>query len=61
MQTILIFDLADVLIEGFHSFVEVLSKRLSLPATEVISGVGVHPWSLSQKGGYPKQPIGSAF
>lgn len=43
MQTTLIFDLADVLIEGFHSFVEALSRRLGLPATAVISGVGGAP------------------
>src|SRR5262245_41845357 len=40
MKTILIFDLADVLIEGFDSFVKALSKRLSLPVTDVILGVG---------------------
>jgi hypothetical protein len=43
MKTILIFDLADVLIEGFTSFVEALSMRLSLPAAQVIPGVGGHP------------------
>jgi hypothetical protein len=43
MKTILIFDLADVLIEGFDSFVKTLSERLSLPATEVIPGVGGAP------------------
>jgi HAD superfamily hydrolase (TIGR01509 family) len=43
MKTILIFDLADVLIEGFDSFVKTLSERLSLPATEVIPGVGGTP------------------
>jgi HAD superfamily hydrolase (TIGR01509 family) len=43
MKTILIFDLADVLIEGFGSFVKALSTRLSLPATEVIPGVGGAP------------------
>jgi FMN phosphatase YigB (HAD superfamily) len=43
MKTILIFDLADVLIEGFESFVKTLSKRLSLPATDVLPGVGGEP------------------
>jgi HAD superfamily hydrolase (TIGR01509 family) len=43
MKTILIFDLADVLIEGFDSFVKALSTRLSLPATDVIPGVGGAP------------------
>jgi HAD superfamily hydrolase (TIGR01509 family) len=43
MKTILIFDLADVLIEGFDSFVKALSTRLSLPATEVIPGMGGAP------------------
>src|SRR5215510_9850465 len=43
MKTILIFDLADVLIEGFDSFVKALSKRLSLPVTDVILGVGGAP------------------
>jgi HAD superfamily hydrolase (TIGR01509 family) len=40
MKKILIFDLADVLIEGFYSFVESLATRLSLAATDVISGLG---------------------
>jgi HAD superfamily hydrolase (TIGR01509 family) len=43
MKTILIFDLADVLIEGFGRFVEALSKRLSLAATDVILGIGGTP------------------
>jgi HAD superfamily hydrolase (TIGR01509 family) len=40
MKKTLIFDLADVLIEGFSSFVESLATRLSLAATDVISGLG---------------------
>jgi len=43
MTKILIFDLADVLIEGFYSFVEALSKRLNLVATDVIPGLGGEP------------------
>jgi hypothetical protein len=43
MKTILIFDLADVLIEGFDSFVKALSKQLSLPAPDVVRGVGGNP------------------
>jgi HAD superfamily hydrolase (TIGR01509 family) len=50
MKTILIFDLADVLIEGFYSFVEALSKRLSLAATDVIPGVGGEPLAALTEG-----------
>jgi hypothetical protein len=40
MKKTLIFDLADVLIEGFYSFAESLATRLGLAATDVISGLG---------------------
>ncbi len=43
MKTILIFDLADTLVEGFSSFVEALSPRLNLPGTDVLSGLGGEP------------------
>jgi HAD superfamily hydrolase (TIGR01509 family) len=43
MKNILIFDLADVLIEGFHSFVASLSQRFSREATDVITGLGGEP------------------
>jgi putative hydrolase of the HAD superfamily len=43
MQKILIFDLADVLIEGFYSFVASLSQRLARQATDVIAGLGGEP------------------
>jgi hypothetical protein len=39
MTKILIFDLADVLIEGFSSFMAGLSKRLSLAATDIVPGL----------------------
>jgi HAD superfamily hydrolase (TIGR01509 family) len=39
MKKTLIFDLADVLVEGFYSFVESLVTRLSLAATDIISGL----------------------
>ena len=40
MKKTLIFDLVDVLIEGFYSFAESLATRLGLAATDVISGLG---------------------
>jgi FMN phosphatase YigB (HAD superfamily) len=43
MKKIVIFDLADVLIEGFYSFVASLSQRLSWEATDVIAGLGGEP------------------
>jgi len=43
MKKILIFDLADVLIEGFYNFVASLSQRLSREATDVIAGLGGEP------------------
>jgi len=43
MKTILIFDLADTLVEGFTSFVGALSPRLNVPGTEVLSGLGGEP------------------
>jgi putative hydrolase of the HAD superfamily len=43
MQKILIFDLADVLIEGFDYFVASLTQRLSRQATDVIAGLGGDP------------------
>jgi HAD superfamily hydrolase (TIGR01509 family) len=43
MTKILIFDLADVLIEGFSSFVAGLSKRLSLATTDIVPGLGGAP------------------
>ncbi len=43
MKTILIFDLADTLVEGFARFVETLSPRLNVLGTEVLSGLGGEP------------------
>src|SRR5215470_19880027 len=43
MQTILIFDFADVLIEGFSRFVASLSQQLRWQATDVIAGLGGEP------------------
>jgi HAD superfamily hydrolase (TIGR01509 family) len=43
MKTILIFDLADVLIEGFSRFVVSLSQRLGRQVPDVIAGLGGTP------------------
>jgi HAD superfamily hydrolase (TIGR01509 family) len=43
MKTILIFDLADTLVAGFARFVEVLSPRLNVLDTDVLSGLGGEP------------------
>jgi HAD superfamily hydrolase (TIGR01509 family) len=43
MKKILIFDLADTLIEGFAHFTEVLSTRLNLAMSAIISGLGGEP------------------
>jgi HAD superfamily hydrolase (TIGR01509 family) len=43
MKTILIFDLADTLVEGYARFVEALSPQLNVPGPEVLSGLGGEP------------------
>jgi hypothetical protein len=43
MKKILIFDLADMLIEGLYSFVDSLSKRLHVATPDVIPGLGGEP------------------
>ena len=43
MKTILIFDLADTLVEGYASFAEVLSPRLNVPGTDILAGLGGEP------------------
>jgi HAD superfamily hydrolase (TIGR01509 family) len=43
MKKILIFDLFDMLIEGFSHFTAVLSTRLNLATSDVIAGLGGEP------------------
>jgi glucose-1-phosphatase len=43
MKNVLIFDLSEVLIEGLYGVVESLAKRLRIPQSDVLPGLGGEP------------------
>ena len=45
MTTILIFDLGDVLVEGFSRVAAVLAQRLNRAVTDIMPALGANRWS----------------